>query len=221
MDIKAVAFDLDGTLYPNYRMYLHSVPFFLAHSRLVRHFGKVRRRIRTIRPIDDFRELQARLLSDSLHIPTERAARLIEDTIYGQWQGTFRRIPAYRGVRSTLEALLSSGLRIAVISDFPVERKLKYLGLDDLVECAFSSEETGYLKPNPEPFLELSRRLALPPDKIMYVGNHYEYDILGAKEAGMRSAHLSGRKSADSEADLTFASYEELRDSILKGAHTS
>jgi len=221
MDIKAVGFDLDGTLYPNYRMYLHSVPFFLAHPRLVRHFGKVRRRIRTIRPIEDFRKLQAELLAESLRIPVQRAARLIEETIYEQWQGTFRRIPAYRGVRATLEALLSNGLRIAVISDFPVERKLRYLGLDDIVECAFSSEETGYLKPNPEPFLELSHRLGLSAGEIMYVGNHYKYDILGAKEAGMRSAYLSGRRSADSEADITFASYEELRDSILKVAHTS
>ncbi len=221
MDIQAVAFDLDGTLYPNHKMYLRSIPFFLTHARLVRHFGKIRRTIRMIRPIHNFRGLQAELLAVSLRVTTNHAAELIERNIYGRWEETFQGISAYSGVRNCLEGLHSGGLRIAVISDFPVERKLKYLGLDDLVDCAFSSEETGYLKPNPEPFLELSKRLGLPADKIMYVGNHYKYDILGAKEVGMKSAHLSSRKVIDSKADLTFSSYGDLRDSIMKYIHTS
>ncbi len=221
MDIQAVGFDLDGTLYPNYKMYLHSIPFFLAHPRLVRHFGKIRRVIRTIRPIQNFRRLQAELLASSLRLSTEQAAELIERNIYGRWEETFRRIPAFSGVRETLEGLREGGLRLAVISDFPVHRKLEYLGIADLIDFAFSSEETGYLKPNPEPFLSLSERLGIPTDKIMYVGNNYKYDILGAKEVGMRSAHLSTKRMIDSKADLTFSKYGELRDSILKFAHTS
>jgi putative hydrolase of the HAD superfamily len=221
MDIQAVAFDLDGTLYPNYKMYLRSVPFFVAHPRLVRHFGKIRRVIRTVRPIYNFRWLQAELLAGSLRISTAQAAELIERNIYGRWEETFRKISAYVGAREALQTLRAEGLRLAVISDFPVHRKLKYLGLDDLFDCAFSSEEIGYLKPNPEPFLSLAQRLSLPPDQIMYVGNNYKYDILGAREVGMRSAHLSRKRMIDSKADLTFTNYGELRDSILKYAHTS
>jgi putative hydrolase of the HAD superfamily len=221
MEIQAVAFDLDGTLYPNYQMYLRSMPFFLAHPRLVRHFGKIRRVIRTIRPVHNFRNLQAELLAGSLRISTTRAAELIERNIYGRWEETFRHVSAYSGVRETLKRFREVGLKIAVISDLPVDRKLGYLGLADLIDCAFSSEETGYLKPNPEPFLSLAQRLNLPPDTIMYVGNHYKYDILGAKKVGMRSAHLSVKKAVDSEADLTFSSYGKLRDSILRYAHAS
>jgi len=221
MKIQAVAFDLDGTLYPNYKMYFHSVPFFLAHPRLVSHFGRIRTTIRTIRPVRNFRGLQAELLAISLKVTVEKAAELIERNIYGRWEETFRRITAFPGIHELLERLKGQGLKLAVISDLPVERKLRFLKLEGLFDCAFSAEETGYLKPNPEPFLELAGRLGLSPGDIMYVGNNYKYDILGAKEVGMKSAHLTGKRIADSKADLTFSSYAQLEDSILEHIHAS
>jgi putative hydrolase of the HAD superfamily len=215
MKIRAVAFDLDGTLYRNAAMYLRSVPFFFRHPRLIRHFGHVRRRIRSTRPITDFHEKQAELLGRSLHISPERARLLIDTLIYERWERVLMRVPTYDGVPETLVAFRSAGLKVAVLSDFPVERKLSFLGLQGLFDCAFSSEETGYLKPNPEPFLELAERLDLPPREIMYVGNNYKYDILGAKEVGMRAAYLTRRRIADSKADVTFSSYAQLRKAIF------
>jgi len=215
MAIEAIAFDADGTLYPDYQMYLRSIPFFLLHSRLIRHFGKVRKRIRTIRPIDDFHSLQAELLAAELRIPAARAAELIDRHIYGTWEGLFRKVTAYPSLRGLLEELKREGFRLAVLSDLPVERKLRYLGLDGLWDCAFTCEEIGYLKPNPEPFLALADRLRLPPERIMYVGNNYRYDVVGASEVGMKTAHLSRSQAPGSRADLTFASYSQFRRSLL------
>ena len=41
--IEAVAFDIDGTLYPAWKLMLHAVPFFIRHIRFMKAFGKVRR----------------------------------------------------------------------------------------------------------------------------------------------------------------------------------
>ncbi len=215
MTIDAIAFDADGTLYPDYQMYLRSIPFFLAHSRLVRKFGKVRRKIRTVRPIADFHWLQAELLAHELGVPAERAAELIDRHIYGTWASLFSRISAYPYLRGLLEELRYAGYRLAVLSDLPVEQKLGYLGLEGLWECAFTCEEVGYLKPNPEPFLALAERLRLPPERIMYVGNNYAYDVIGASEVGMKTAHLARRPVPGSRADLTFASYAAFKKSLL------
>ncbi len=211
MDIEALAFDLDGTLYPSRKMYFHSIPFFLRHPVLVTHFGRVRRAIRTIRPIYNFRELQANLLAFSMRIAPEKAAELIERDIYGEWEDSFRRVAPFPDLRQVLESLKDDGLRLACFSDFPVERKLRFLKLEGLWSAAFSSEETGYLKPNPEPFNHLAERLRLPPERIMYVGNNYRYDVVGAADAGMKTAHLSRAKIPGSRADLTFSSFGELR----------
>jgi putative hydrolase of the HAD superfamily len=211
LKIRAVAFDIDGTLYANFRMYLHSLPSFLFHPRLVYHFGKVRKDIR-IRPhTGEFREAQAKLLSLSMGIPEQRATRLIDQHLYHMWERSFRGIKPLSGVRDTLLFFKGKGLKLAALSDFPVKRKLKFLGLDDLMDHAFCSEETGHLKPHTAPFHHLIRLFELPPEQILYVGNSYRYDIEGAAAAGLLTGYYNPGKKDKGIADFEFSRYAELR----------
>ncbi|MEM5948823.1 HAD family hydrolase [Spirochaetia bacterium 38H-sp] len=210
MDIKAVAFDLDGTLYPNYRMYLLSVGFAFRHPYLVYCFNEVRKEIRKVRPVDDFKTLQRDLLAKRMGVPPERADELIEKKIYQAWEQSLKRLRTYPFLKDVLVALREDGYKLAVMSDFPVLAKLGFLGLDDLWDTAFCTEDTGYLKPNPEPFMELAKRLDCEPSSILYVGNSYSYDIIGAHNAGLRSAHLTKRPPSGSVADFSFSSYPAL-----------
>ncbi|TFG57638.1 MAG: HAD family hydrolase [Spirochaetales bacterium] len=212
--IKAVVFDVDGTLYPNRLMYIKSVSFFFSYPRFTVHFGKIRRRIRTIRPIDDFQKLQRQMLADSMKISLTEADRYILEVMYTEWEECLKGMPAYPFVRETMENLRARGLTIGVLSDFPIGRKLAYLGLDSLVDFALTAEQSGYLKPNPEPFRLVSGTLAVPPEEVLFVGNHYEYDILGASSFGMKTAHLTGRRIADSPADFSFRSYEHFMEKL-------
>ena len=41
--IEAIAFDIDGTLYPAWKLTLRAVPFFICHIRFMNAFRKVRR----------------------------------------------------------------------------------------------------------------------------------------------------------------------------------
>ncbi|MEW5817014.1 MAG: HAD family hydrolase [Spirochaetota bacterium] len=214
MKIKAVAFDIDGTLYPNYQLYFRSIPLFISNPRLALHFSKVRKRIRTIRPITDFRKLQAELLSEAMNISYSRSFRLIEENIYTRWESTFHGIKVYPQIRTLLKELKEEGLKLGVLSDFPVARKLEYLKLNEGWDCTICSEETGYLKPNPEPFMRLSEDLDTSPGEILYVGNHYEYDVVGALRAGLKAAHIGKKQNSGSKADLTFSSIDELRNCI-------
>jgi putative hydrolase of the HAD superfamily len=109
------------------------------------------------------------------------------------------------------------------MSDFPVTSKLELLGLGGFWDVAFSSEEIGYLKPHREPFEELARRMALPSEEIVYVGNSYHYDVVGARAVAFRTAHLCprGRGCAprgEAPADFVFGDFRDLRGWILDGA---
>ena len=210
MPIKAVAFDIDGTLYPNASMYLRSIPFALRHFALVRAYSKIRKHVRRRRPVTDLRALERRLLADAMRIDETEASHLIDAAIHERWEAVLNGIRPYAHVRAAIIQMKANGLRIAVSSDFPVERKLKRLGLDDLFECSLWSEESGYLKPHPEPFQALAECMKLDPSEILYVGNSYEYDIIGAKGVGMRTAHLHRRPVRNSVADLTFNDYRSL-----------
>jgi putative hydrolase of the HAD superfamily len=178
MTIRAVAFDIDGTLYPNIMMYLRSVLFSLGTLRFLYHYGQVRKKIRTVRPIDDFRATQARMLAEALGIPEERAARMIHDRIYTRWQRIFRGMRPFPHLAEFLGKLREWNVKIGVLSDFPVGDKLEYLGLGIDWDCVISAEDTGYLKPNPEPFTRLAECFGVEPAEILFIGNNYEYMFL-------------------------------------------
>jgi putative hydrolase of the HAD superfamily len=132
-------------------------------------------------------------------------------------------------VTETLLALKEGGLKLGLLSDFPPETKLKYLNIPDLWDTVLCSETIGALKPDPLPFAELARSMGLPPEKILYVGNSFPYDVAGAKKAGMKAAWVSRgfaarglgarRKSPGAfsgvKADFVFSGYRQLRDYVL------
>jgi putative hydrolase of the HAD superfamily len=236
-NLGAVAFDLDGTLYPNYRLNLRLIPFILREFPLLMAFGSARDRLRgkkgpreAVLPGEDFYAAQARLMVGYLKIPsvpplsTSAASRLnsslalqdkVEQLIYRGWEAHFAKIKLYPHVRETLDDLRRGGLKLALLSDFPPEQKIKHLGLDgglwDLVLC---SEVLGALKPDAVPFQELIRRLDMEPSRILYVGNSVSYDIKGAKAAGCRAALISPRHCP--AADFTFFDYRKLGQYVLK-----
>jgi putative hydrolase of the HAD superfamily len=115
------------------------------------------------------------------------------------------------GLRDTILRLKKAGYKTAVLSDLPIDKKLSYLKLEGIWDCAFSSEETGYLKPHPSSFERLIKALRVPPEKIIYIGNNYRYDVQGARQLGIKTGLLSARSVRDNQADFHFHRFAELR----------
>ncbi len=219
MGIKAVAFDIDGTLYSAPRFNLVALPLGLRHARLFAAFGEVRHELHRLAreggpegraPADlaAFRRLQAELLAPRVGASPEEALALLDRVIYGELDALFARVRPYSGAAPALAALRSGGLRLAALSDFPAPRKLERLGLAAYFELARCSEDGGLLKPAPKPFLALAAELGLAPAEILYVGNSLRYDLVGAKAAGMPVAILTRRAAPG--ADLTFFDWDRL-----------
>lgn len=210
--ISAVAFDVDGTLYPNGPMYLRSIPLFLGNARILSHFGAVRRTLREARPDGDFHELQAKLLAKRIGTTPAAAAAWIESTVHTQWESLLERVAPYERAIALIQELSGRGVPLGVVSDFPVRTKLARLGLEGYWDTSFSSEEVGYLKPNPEPFGRLVSDLGVPREELLYIGNSYENDVRGAKNAGLMAAHICRRPPRGTCADFTFSRFEQLRE---------
>jgi putative hydrolase of the HAD superfamily len=103
--INAIAFDLDGTLYPNYRLNIRLLPFLCGHLRLIAAFGKARNIIRDeqeqspslVQP--DFYDHQARLVAGLLRTEPERIKEKIDRLIYRGWEPFFSKIRLFPYVR--------------------------------------------------------------------------------------------------------------------------
>ncbi|MDC7234361.1 MAG: HAD family hydrolase [Spirochaetales bacterium] len=207
MAIKAVAFDIDGTLYPNRRMMFHSIPFLLTHFNLVKEFNEARKDLRKLEKISDFRTAQAEVLASRLNMTPREASELAERVFYRKWEKIFKRVRPFLGLQKAIEELKSKGLKLGVMSDFPVGNKLNYFSLDGHWDVTMSSEETGYLKPHVKPFEVLAERLGCRPQEVIYVGNSYKYDVQGASAAGMKTVYVQWQGKEVPEADLTIRNY--------------
>jgi putative hydrolase of the HAD superfamily len=219
--ISAVAFDIDGTLYPNWRLYIRIIPFFLANLRLYYHYGEVRKVLHRTAPLPDFYAYQAILLAERMHISPEQARELISSRVYEKLVGYFKKVKPYRNVRETFLLLRKAGLKLAILSDFPPEQKGDIWGVRDLCDVVLGTEDCGALKPSSYPFGIMAQDLGVPPEQILYVGNSIKSDIDGARAAGLKTAYimplwrrLLGFKLK--QADISFGSYRQLRKIVLE-----
>lgn len=91
------------------------------------------------------------------------------------------------GTAEILDSLLYAGYRLGVISnaDGRMESVLEAAGLRDRLEFVVDSDRVGLAKPDPGIFLDATRRLGLPPEACLYVGDLYPVDVVGARSAGM------------------------------------
>jgi putative hydrolase of the HAD superfamily len=88
----------------------------------------------------------------------------------------------------TLAALRASGLKLGLITNGSVRmqsRKLECLALSSAFETILISDAEGISKPDTEIFYRASERLHVDPVRAVFVGDHPEVDVAGARAAGM------------------------------------
>jgi putative hydrolase of the HAD superfamily len=223
MKFTAVAFDLDGTLYHDFSLFVRLVPFLLKHQRLLRAMGRARDALRDKGFCEgDFYTTQARLMGEYLGEPAEAVMEKTDRLIYRGWEPYFKAIRLFPHVVETLENFRKAGIKIGMLSDFPPETKLVNMKIDGYFETIVCSEMTGRLKPATLPFMELAFRMKAEPRSILYVGNSVSYDVEGACKAGMKTALICSawkknllRTGKKAGADFCFSDYRQLNDYVL------
>jgi FMN phosphatase YigB (HAD superfamily) len=108
------------------------------------------------------------------------------------------------GTVETLKHIKNLGLKIGIISNtiFPADvhdKILERYGLKPYLDFAIFSSEFGWRKPHPKIFEEGIRLMGFAPSEIMYVGDRYNMDALGAQAVGMQPVlkHCTKREYPD------------------------
>ncbi len=219
--IQAVAFDVDGTLYPSWQLYIRMIPYFIKNLFFFLKYNRVRHILHRTAPLADFYEYQARLLAEEMHISVADAHRHIADKVYTGLKPFFAKVRPYRHMIETFQVFKAAGLKLAILSDFPPEQKGSVWGAAALCDAVLGSEQLGALKPSKYTFGLLAKALDVPPESVLYVGNSVISDIQGARRAGMKTAYiipifrlLFRRRPA--EADIVFSNYRQLQKIVLQ-----
>ncbi len=100
---------------------------------------------------------------------------------------TRRRLKLYPHVRQVLEALRTR-YALAIVTDGQsswARGELHKVGLTDYFGSIVISGDHGFRKPDRRLFQFALDEIGVPPERTIYVGNDMHRDIFGAREAGM------------------------------------
>ena len=124
----------------------------------------------------------------------------------------------YPEVIRVLNRFKKMGVRMGIISNttnpqFMKEREMKILGLQSYFDFAIYSSSTPFRKPHPSIFELAIEKFEMKPQEILFVGDNYSLDVVGAKKVGMKSAWINRERkiiSKDIEPDYELHSLDDL-----------
>ncbi|WP_226671148.1 HAD family hydrolase [Metabacillus litoralis] len=145
----------------------------------------------------------------NIPIDTETAAVFHETYVAEQ-----NNITLFPEVEDLLNVLYKEGIQLGILTNGEEKHqamKIKQLGLSRWfpAERTFISGSIGHAKPKREVFDFIEEKINLDQSKTIYIGDNFEKDIIGAKQAGWQAIWMNHRKK-DIPTNATFKPDKEV-----------
>jgi len=203
LNTKAVFFDLGGTLLVMrrdriFRRVLQEVgrdvdlerihsAYLKAESWWLSYYGA--RVLSEEETAEAYRDLDQKVFSALYPGESGQEAFRISKLVRKRWPELETEIPLelYPDAEPTLERLVGDGYALGLISNAPADtgRVVRALGLTKYLSTIVISGVVGYTKPHPEIFRIALREVGVDASEAVHVGDLYEADVIGARNAGM------------------------------------
>lgn len=204
--IKVLSFDLDDTLYDN-------TPVLQAAEQAMLQSLQQQLQPGLHRPLEYWSQLRLQLGQQTPEIRhdigrwrllgleagliqlglAECDAGEIADLAYHAFWQARSRIQIQPEVRQLLEQLASRYQLIAITNG---NACIQRMGLGDLFQFSLQAGPDGRMKPFPDLFLAAIKRLQIPPQQILHIGDSHRADVMGALNAGCQAAWLDHHQSS-------------------------
>lgn len=190
-EIKAVIFDLDGTLYNKSHLHIHIIVNQLLRGKLfiLKREREVRAKLKGMH----FGSEEAFYDNFFKNIGKKNARNWYFDCYMPQMAKVLRKhYHLAPWVKEYIMPLREKGVKIVVFSDYGfVEEKLDAIGFErQWADYLFDAPSLGGLKPCRESFLGVCEKIGIEPQHCLMVGDRDDTDGAGAKSVGMQFAKV-------------------------------
>jgi putative hydrolase of the HAD superfamily len=219
VEIRAVLFDLDNTLFD------HAASARAGFDTFLRHLGTEHSDELTLLWLEIEQVNYDRFLSKELSFHEQRRERLRQflplagfaipktdtrlDELFAIYLQNYEQAwTAFPDAVPALRSLRAGGMPVGVVTNGNHNQqtsKISRIGLDPLIDRIFSSELTNHAKPASEAFTEPCKSMKIAPAQTLYVGDNFRVDIEGARNAGLHAIHLNRDGTGDQGAIQSLA----------------
>ena len=128
----------------------------------------------------------------ALIVPEERATDLAFEAYQLMKNGYQPENYVATDVPETLKTLREFGFNVGLVSNRskPCQEECEQLGLLQYFDFAYVAAEVEAWKPDPRIFDRALKETGSKPESVIYVGDNYYADIIGAKNAGLQPVLL-------------------------------
>ncbi|AOA02212.1 HAD family hydrolase [Carnobacterium maltaromaticum] len=207
--INAIVFDVDDTLYDQQAPFKNAIancfPAYFSSLDLTRAYLRFRyhsdetfcKYISGEWTLDYMRFYRIReVLKEQGYSLTEDQGLLFQEN----YETELNSIQLLPEAKELLNALASkSDIQIGIITNGPTDhqsKKIQQLQLERWIpaEKMIISESSGFAKPDRRIFDLAARQFKFEPSTTLYIGDNYDNDVNGAKEAGWQAFWFNHRK---------------------------
>lgn len=158
------------------------------------------------------RELSRRLLTQ---LGLDVTASFL-DTYLQRMEDWFARpgvLRPYPEAVEVLTALQSRGYRLGIVSNWSwnLRQRVDQVGLAPFFEMVWGSAYAGCSKPHPGIFHQALLQMDLTPKQVLYVGDSYRHDIVGARSVGIEAVLVARGDSAHAPENPDCPTISDLR----------
>jgi HAD superfamily hydrolase (TIGR01509 family) len=221
--LKAIVFDVDGTLYRQSGLRRAMLLRLLKESALhpwsaVGTF-KALRAYRHAQEVLRGTETEGAIAAAQLRLASERSgqAEPLVAKLVARWMEQ-EPLPVLErfvdpALRPFLAAARSRRLALGILSDYPAASKLEAMGLTAFFDVVVAAQDQAVnrFKPHPSGLSEALRQLGATPAEALYVGDRHEIDGAVARALGVPCVIVGGRATRATAVGWTPVSgYHEL-----------
>ncbi|MBC9785842.1 HAD family hydrolase [Heliobacterium chlorum] len=226
---KAVIFDLDDTLYPEFdyvKSGFNSVATLLS-PRIDQNVAGINESLLKL-----FHDDRADVFNRYLSLQGIEDKRVLAECIM-TYRGHFPNISLSSDVRELLYWLKNNQLGLGILTDGRPDgqrNKIKALELDKIVDAVIVTDELGgvhYRKPNELAYRRICSQLEIQANEAIYVGDNPAKDFISANQLGMVTVMLKNDHSLykqegflpEQQAQMIIKDLRELKSIVFRSNH--